>query len=230
MRKLRNNQSGFGAVEGILIVAVVVLLGVVGYMVYKNHSKVTNNAVTTTSNRVNTPTPAKATTPAPDPYAGWQSYTGHSFTVKYPPQWTNIDPFGDRQDLSEVVFGTHTVAAGGGEQPGTSAFDIHVFHKGYDICDCNPTQYVDGNTDLTHFIRAMNGLLPDDLFSQVQKQTKTIDGVEALKFKGGNFDTPWTMKVGSNIYQFEYLQGKNDVDSQTLQQYFDKFLISYHNQ
>lgn len=35
MGKLRNNEKGFGAVEGLLIVAVVVLIGVVGYMVTK---------------------------------------------------------------------------------------------------------------------------------------------------------------------------------------------------
>src|SRR5215471_5059375 len=55
MGKLRNNEKGFGAIEGLLIVAVVVLLGVVGYMVYKNH-------ITATTNPAPKTTPTQATT------------------------------------------------------------------------------------------------------------------------------------------------------------------------
>ncbi len=230
---MKQNQKGFSVVEILIVIVVVGLLGTVGWLVYdrqSSHKQALTDKTTPSSNDTKKPTtPATTTeTPKTDPYADWQSYSGRGFVVKYPAKWTNIDLLGDRQDLSSVVFGTHTVAAQGGEVPGTSAFNVSVFHKGYDICDCNPTQYVDENTDLTHFIRSMNGLLPNDSFSQVQKQTKTIDGVEALKFKGGNFDTPWTIKVGSNIYQFGYIQGKDDVDSQTLQQYFNNFLNSFH--
>ena len=66
MGKLRNNEKGFGVIEGLLIVAVVILLGVVGYIVYKNHNKTTNSA--TTANTV-TKTPAKTTT-TPNPTIG----------------------------------------------------------------------------------------------------------------------------------------------------------------
>jgi hypothetical protein len=59
MGKLHNNEKGFGVIEGLLIVAVVVLLGYVGYMVYKNHNKTNNSA--TTANTATT-TPAKTTT------------------------------------------------------------------------------------------------------------------------------------------------------------------------
>jgi hypothetical protein len=36
MKRLRTHQSGFGAVETLLIVIVVILVGVVSFMVYKN--------------------------------------------------------------------------------------------------------------------------------------------------------------------------------------------------
>ncbi|MEI7683174.1 MAG: hypothetical protein WCJ24_02650 [Candidatus Saccharibacteria bacterium] len=43
MNKLKNNQSGFGALELILIIVVVGLLGLVGWYVFnKNNSKTTN--------------------------------------------------------------------------------------------------------------------------------------------------------------------------------------------
>lgn len=95
MGKLRNNEKGFGAVEGLLIVAVVVLLGVVGYMVYKNHNKTTTptTASTTTSTKTTT-TPAKTTaTPTTvDPYAGWKTAsTVGNVSVKYPSSWTVKD-------------------------------------------------------------------------------------------------------------------------------------------
>ena len=57
MVKLNNNEKGFGIIEGLLIVAVVVLLGYVGYMVYKNHNKTTTPTTTST-----TTTPTKTTT------------------------------------------------------------------------------------------------------------------------------------------------------------------------
>jgi hypothetical protein len=86
MGKLRNNEKGFGAIEGLLIVAVVVLLGIVGYMVYKNHNKATTNNSTTTAST--TTTPAKTTTTQPvDPYAGWQSYSDSHMSFKYPSGW-----------------------------------------------------------------------------------------------------------------------------------------------
>ncbi len=223
---MKINQKGFSAVEILLVVLVVGLISAVGYLVYMNrHPKTATNSVTTASTVANTTKTSEK--PAVDPYEGWQAYSARGFSVKYPPKWTNIDLLGDRADLSAVVFGTHTVMAQGGEAPGTSAFTVNIFHKGYKICDCNPAEYVGDSTDLTHFVRSMNGLIPNESFSQTQKETKTIDGVTAIKFKGGNFDTPWTMKVGSNIYQFEILQGKDDVDSQTLQQYFEQFLGSF---
>ncbi len=87
MGKLRNDEQGFSAVEVILVLVIVALIGVVGFMVYKNH----NTSVVTTTTKPAATTPAK-TTPAPtDPTAGWKSYTntdGH-FTIKYPSTWVS---------------------------------------------------------------------------------------------------------------------------------------------
>ncbi len=63
MGKLRNNESGFGVVEIILVLVIVALIGAVGYLVYKNHSKtvVTPVAATTTTKPATT-SPAKTAT------------------------------------------------------------------------------------------------------------------------------------------------------------------------
>ena len=64
MGKLHNNEKGFGAVEGLLIIAVVVLIGVVGYMVYKNqHKTKTASVTTTTATKVTAPTKTATTQP-----------------------------------------------------------------------------------------------------------------------------------------------------------------------
>jgi hypothetical protein len=93
--KLQNNEKGFSAVEVILVVVIVALIGVVGWFVYKNHNKTTNlNAATSLSNKPATTTPAKsttATTQPSNPYAGWKTYhsilnSGLSFM--YPPTWS----------------------------------------------------------------------------------------------------------------------------------------------
>jgi len=86
MVKLNNNEKGFGIIEGLLIVAVVVLLGYVGYMIYENHNKTTSSA-TTANTATTTPAKTTTTTPAVDPYAGWQTYNSNGISFKYPANW-----------------------------------------------------------------------------------------------------------------------------------------------
>jgi hypothetical protein len=85
MNKISKNENGFGAIESLLIVAVVVLLGAVGYMVYKNHNKTTNSstAITTTA-------PAKTTTTQPAVTSTNMAYTdaAKAYAVSYPQDWT----------------------------------------------------------------------------------------------------------------------------------------------
>ncbi len=40
MGKVRSSQSGFSAVETILVLVVVFVIGAVGFMVYKSHDKI----------------------------------------------------------------------------------------------------------------------------------------------------------------------------------------------
>jgi hypothetical protein len=84
MKKLRNDQQGFSAVEIILVVAVIVLLGLVGWMVHKNQNK---TATAKTANTVKTKSTAQA---AADPYKGWKTYTAtlEPVSFRYPGDWT----------------------------------------------------------------------------------------------------------------------------------------------
>lgn len=107
MGKIRRNEAGFSPIEVILVLVVVALIGVVGFMVYKNHNKkaTTNSVAATTTTKPSTTRQAKTTTQTPDPYAGWascaDSVEGSSF--KYPSTWT----------LTGATAGTCTVGNGG---------------------------------------------------------------------------------------------------------------------
>lgn len=89
MSKLKSDQKGFSAVEVILVLVILALVGAVGVLVAKNHNKTTTASTTTASTtKATTPTTAKTTTP--DPYAGWQTYTAtlEPVSFKYPKDWT----------------------------------------------------------------------------------------------------------------------------------------------
>jgi hypothetical protein len=85
---VRNNESGFTVVEGLLTVLVLAVIGFGGYYVYHSQHKstlVTNTA--TTTKQVTSTTTSKRVA---DPYAGWKTYhsifnSGLSF--EYPANW-----------------------------------------------------------------------------------------------------------------------------------------------
>jgi hypothetical protein len=62
--KLQNNQKGFTAVEGLLIVLIIVVIGAVGYMVYHNDHKTKTVSVSTTASNKPATTTKTTTTPA----------------------------------------------------------------------------------------------------------------------------------------------------------------------
>ncbi len=62
MTQTHKNQDGFSAVETVLVVIVVVLIGVAGWLVYQNNHKKTETKTATTTQA----TPAKTATPTTD--------------------------------------------------------------------------------------------------------------------------------------------------------------------
>ncbi len=100
MGKLKNNQKGFTAVEGLLIVLILVVIGAVGYMVYHNdHKAKTTTSISTTA----ASKPPVKTTPTTSQYpkyttistlpSGWSTYTNstYNFSIDYPSTWTQAN-------------------------------------------------------------------------------------------------------------------------------------------
>jgi Tfp pilus assembly protein PilE len=108
MGKLQRDENGFSAVEVVLVLVIVALIGVVGWLVYKDHRKTvaTNNVATTTSTKATT-TP-KTTTPT-NPYANWSSYcdTMSNGCFYYPSSWKLVN---NSQFETSVTDPTNTVS------------------------------------------------------------------------------------------------------------------------
>ncbi len=75
MLKLKNNDDGFSAVELVMVIVIVGLIGVVGWMVYKNHHKAAPVAAVTVTKTVTKPatTTPTATVNGVVTYSSWSS-------------------------------------------------------------------------------------------------------------------------------------------------------------
>ena len=85
------DQSGFSAVEAILILVVVGIIGFTGWFVYKSQSdtsKTLNTAGNSTASTTNKKSPATSTAPT-DEIATWTPYTSanSTFTFRIPDGW-----------------------------------------------------------------------------------------------------------------------------------------------
>jgi hypothetical protein len=99
-------SKGFGAIETLVVIAIITLVGFGGYFVWHNHQgKKTTNA---TKSQTSDTTKTKA--PTIDPYTNWKTYTDTGYSVasgiivKYPSTWkVNI---GDSKAFAwEIVEG-----------------------------------------------------------------------------------------------------------------------------
>ena len=94
MGKLNKDSKGFGVVELLIIIVIIVALGLMGWYVYKNHkttpyTAIASKTTTTTKSPIttNSSSPTKITT-ITNPYAGWKTYRATDGTsFQYPTNW-----------------------------------------------------------------------------------------------------------------------------------------------
>lgn len=116
--KISKDEKGFSAVEVVLVLVIVVLIGVVGWLVYKDHHKTTTAVLTSAPNRATetrVSPPISSTTP--NTYAGWSSCNNpsESLSIKYPSTWsvTGVNTNGScpSSGQSLVIWSPQTSAA-----------------------------------------------------------------------------------------------------------------------
>ena len=89
MRRLQN-QRGFSAIELILILLALAIMGGAGFLIYKHgHKKPAATPAATTTTTKAAPVAAPAPAPTPDPTAAWTAYSSApgSFSLRYPTTW-----------------------------------------------------------------------------------------------------------------------------------------------
>lgn len=92
---MKENQKGFGVVEGLLILVIVGLIGFTGWYVWhikQNTDKINNKAAAVAASTAAQSTKKTATTTT-NPYAGWNTATikYEQISYKYPSTWTLSD-------------------------------------------------------------------------------------------------------------------------------------------
>lgn len=95
------NFKGFSAIEGLLIIVIVGILGFTGWYVY--NSKQNADKSNTASTQVSSSTATKA---AADPYAGWKTYTStyEKSSYRYPSDWKSVAPKMTGQDANADAY------------------------------------------------------------------------------------------------------------------------------
>lgn len=90
MGKLKNNQSGFSAVEALLILVIVAIVGGTGFYVYHAQQNTNKNLANDNSTAPSFKKKTKSTPKTADPYAGWKTGTlqYEKASYKYPANWT----------------------------------------------------------------------------------------------------------------------------------------------
>ncbi len=122
---MNKNQKGFGAIEAMLILIIVAVIGFVGWYVWKQNQNPADKK-TTTSNQTNTDG-NKETEKTADPYAGWLSCkdTGEGLSFKYPADWsteatTKDNPCGITTPASASMDGAYVRLQSAGKDVATS--------------------------------------------------------------------------------------------------------------
>lgn len=91
----KSNQSGFTALDSLLIILIIVLIGSVGYLVYRTQPKVTttykvrsNNSTVSVKKQTTRSVVTSHTTN--NPYQGWKTFCSAfgGLCLKYPTNWT----------------------------------------------------------------------------------------------------------------------------------------------
>lgn len=89
------NNKGFGAIEALLIVVIIGILGFTGWYVWNSHKK--TNSIYNAANQVNSstttyPKGSAKKKPAVDPTADWVAYSSKEgqYSLKYPKTWVTF--------------------------------------------------------------------------------------------------------------------------------------------
>jgi hypothetical protein len=200
MRK-QTNEDGFSAVEAILILIVVAIIGFAGWFVWhsqqatsKTLDAANNSSAASSSKQSTTSKPSNQT--QSDPYAGWKSYTlaNSKISFKYPSAWQLSDSSGDGEHASDMV-----------SLKGNNDFSLNITvsdtgHPGADytptVVTAQPVNFA-GNQGYLDFVSGTPSQDQSVVYSVALSQSKN-DPFDVFQHNGNNILVEGTYKDGGN--------------------------------
>lgn len=163
------------------------------------------------------PLPASTLAPAPnqtiDENANWKTYTNskYGYSIKYPGNWYAYREFdAGPTGIAEIEIANEMLNDQEPPREGYLSVLITIYPYGFKMPMGKGIQeYLSADTDLVYFLRIENGLWPEQAFKTVHKETKIIAGREAIRFVGGNFNTPWMTNSAKGVFSFDFIGGSN---------------------
>lgn len=203
MKRLDKSEQGFGTAEGILIVVIVVLIGVVGWFVYKNHNKTVTSA-TTTSTTSTTPTKTTTPTPVTDASAKWTrvSSFNNKFSLLIPDGWkVNVSQVRDSAYVADDTTGnTDELKVITGTKPTITKGDITrggIFPFSAVLSDSSSATGTPSGTAST--VGTVSGVVVTRY---------EMHPTESLPDQAQPGDTEYYYKFGSTLFWIDYIQRK----------------------
>ena len=198
-------------------IVILLIIGALGYWMGSNKSEELAPVVPVAESAVIEESPVVSTSPATsstaDVTSSWKTYSNdtYGFNFKYPSDWqyseNTLIPFTVKVANQKVLDGI------GMEAPdGYYELAVNSFPAGYNFTDLSGSQTLSGSTDLVNFVRSMEGLLPNENWTKVTQESKTIGGQNAIRFTGNGYETGWYLKLNSNIYSVKAVKSNSTID------------------
>jgi hypothetical protein len=192
MNKIFKNEKGFSAVEVLLVILILFVIGGIGYMVYHNDRKTKiTNSTTASVNKTSSSLPTSSITSGPN--NEWKTYTnnvlGFSFTIPA----TSYNPNGcSQRDTysggSSTITGPETYQTTAGPVPNT-------------VINVNGTYYV----------------APTYTYVLTGGTTPTIDGVDGYDvFSGCQKETTSPTLISQQLSDESQVNGPTNIDTAML--------------
>lgn len=214
---MKTHKKGFVVPLLLVLIAALLIGGGVYAYIQKNQSN--QSAVTSIVQTSDSQT------------ADLNNYSQYGITLKYPQNWVTL---GDGNPLTATIhfieFSNQKRTRGVDSIPNNYVgFELTYFQDGYLLPQAGSTkEYLSDSTDLTYFIRIMYGLLPPGYFNNAKKETMQIGGIQAVRYLWGTGQTtPWVVKVGGSVYDFQYRHGR-DVKEQDAADVLNQILTTVH--
>lgn len=166
MRRLKNDETGFSPVILIMALVIILLIGVVGFMVYRNHIK-TIATIPKATTKVVTNVPVTSKPVESDPTTAWTVFKSEKgqFSLKYPSNWV--------QPLHPELCG-----------PETFVRSLYLGPDANSVLKCGSDFF--GQIDITSSPGQKSGLTYDfsSGYKNLIKRTVVVNGVNATRTSG----------------------------------------------